>query len=799
MKRYRLIIILFFLIYGFTTIYSQNTIYDKVKITIKEPADIQQISELGIPLDGTYIKKNEYIVGEFSRQDIEKIKAKGYSVEVLIADMASYYEKRNKQTTDSLGLKKKVVENASCFVDKYPTPHYFTLGSVGGYYSYDEIMAQLDSLHQRFPQLVSVKQALSPNSIEGRKLWYVKISDNPSVDESEPKILYSGLTHAREPMGMQQLFYYMYYLLENYQTNPSVKYLVDNLEMYFLPCTNPDGYVLNETTNPNGGGMHRKNCRPTGASNYGIDLNRNFGYMWGYDNVGSSTNIESETYRGTAAFSEPETQALKAFAEAKQFTYVIDYHCYSNVLLYPWGYANATTPDNNTFRAYSDLMTRMNGFFYGTPMEGIGYNANGGSFDWYYGEQTTKPKILAWSPEAGNANDGFYPASNRIESIAKTFMEMNLYIARFALKYADITDLSNRFLVDGNFVRFSLYNVGMNTPTDFVLSFIPVSNGIQATTSQKNYTQLTFLQQFNDSFQINIDASIPDGTVLKYLYKVETSQGFYFTDTFSFVKGVPLTLFIENGNAMTQWTSTTWNTTTSQYHSAPRSITDSPNGDYPENSTRTITLNQSISLSNAVYAELSFWTKWDIEPLADYVQVQISTDNGSTWQPLCGQYTQPSFLSSTLNQPIYDGMRDEWVQERIILNDYIGQNIKIRFKLVSGFSYTMQNDGFYFDDMLVQVISSPSNVNENILEGYFNVYPNPVSGKTITINYSIPTNDSKDEFQVVSQLGQIIKTIPIDASVYQKNVSFEDIPKGVYYIIVKSSSNTIKPKLIIVY
>ncbi|NMC99935.1 MAG: hypothetical protein GYA62_09455, partial [Bacteroidales bacterium] len=667
MKTRILTIILFLLMFSYTGIYAQKEVYDKVKIFIKEPSDIQQISELGIALDGTYIKKNEYIIGEFSRQDIDKIKSKDFSVEVLIADVASFYEKRNKQVSDSLAMKKKTVENASCLNDKYPTPHYFTLGSVGGYYSYEEIMAQLDSLHQRFPQLVTVKQALSPNSIEGRKLWYVKISDNASTNENEPKVLYTGLTHAREPMGMQQLFFYMYYLLENYQTDPRVQYLVDNLEMYFIPCNNPDGYKLNQTTNPNGGGMHRKNCRQTGASNYWIDLNRNYGYMWGYDNVGSSTNIESETYRGTAAFSEPETQAIKAFTEQMQFKYIIDYHCYSNVLLYPWGYANATTPDNSTFRAYSDLMTKMNGFFYGTPYEGVGYNANGGSFDWFYGEQSTKPKILAWSPESGNANDGFYPASNRIATIAKSFMEMNLYIARFALKYAEITDQSERFLTTQQYLKYSLYNVGMDYPTDFTLTFIPVSSGLSASNNQKNYTGLNFLEQLNDSMQILMDSNIPDGTILRYLYKVETSQGYYLTDTFSFVKGTPLTLFTENGSAMTQWTSTTWNTTTSTYHSSPKSITDSPSGNYPENSTRTITQNQSVSLSNAVYAELSFWTKWDIEPLADYVQIQISTDNGSTWQPLCGQYTQPSFLSSTMGQPIYDGMRDNWVQERFLL------------------------------------------------------------------------------------------------------------------------------------
>lgn len=778
--------------------FAQNTIYDRVKIIIKEPSDIQQISELGIALDEVYIKKNEYIVGEFSRSDIEKIKSKGYTVNVLISDVSAYYEKRNRQITDSLSLQKKNVENSSCFVDKYPTPHFFTLGSVGGYYSYQEIIAELDSMHQRFPNLVSVKQALSPNSIEGRQLWYVKISDNPSVDENEPKILYSALTHAREPMGMQQLFFYMYYLLENYQTNANVKYLLDNLEMYFLPCTNPDGYVLNENTNPNGGGMHRKNCRPTGALNYGVDLNRNFGYMWGYDNVGSSPNIESEIYRGTSAFSEPETQALKAFTESKQFTFVIDYHCYSNVLLYPWGYIDAITPDDSVFIAYSELMTQMNGFFYGTTMQAIGYNANGCSFDWYYGEQTTKPKILAWSPEAGNANDGFYPASNRIETIAKTFMEMNLYLARFAIKYVDIKDISNRFLVSGNYLRYSLYNVGIDTPTDITLTFIPISNGMQVNSSQKNYAQLGFLQQFNDSFAITIDANIPDGTILKYLYKIETTQGYYYTDTFSFVKGIPLTLYTENGNTLSQWTSTTWGTTSLAYHSPPTSITDSPNGNYPENSTLTITQNQSISLNNAVYAELSFWTKWDIEPLADYLQILISTDEGSTWQPLCGQYVQPSFLSSNYGLPIYEGMRDEWVQERILLNDYLGQDIKIRFELVSNLSNTMQNDGFYFDDLLVQVISSPTFIRENNAKGYLNVYPNPVYDKCLVVNYNITPKDSKAEIQIISEIGQVVKKVSLDAMLHQVNISVDDLSQGIYYVVIKNSSLVIQPVLIFI-
>jgi murein tripeptide amidase MpaA len=96
--------------------------------------------------------------------------------------------------------------------------------------------------------------------------------------------------------------YYMWYLLENYGTDPEATYLVDNREMYFVPCFNPDGYEYNRQTDPNGGGMWRKNRRNNGGS-YGVDLNRNFGYMWGYDDLGSSPIPSSETYRGPSAFS----------------------------------------------------------------------------------------------------------------------------------------------------------------------------------------------------------------------------------------------------------------------------------------------------------------------------------------------------------------------------------------------------------------------------------------------------------------------------------------------------------------
>src|SRR5690606_38232143 len=126
-------------------------------------------------------------------------------------------------------------------------------------------------------------------------------------------------------------------------------------------------YVYNETTDPGGGGFWRKNRRNNGGGTYGIDLNRNYGYFWGYDNVGSSPNPWSETYRGTAPFSEPETQALRNFlGSGRSVRIALNSHTSGDLLLYPWGYEYDTcTPDEAAFAALGDTLTYRNPHTYG--------------------------------------------------------------------------------------------------------------------------------------------------------------------------------------------------------------------------------------------------------------------------------------------------------------------------------------------------------------------------------------------------------------------------------------------------
>ena len=131
------------------------------------------------------------------------------------------------------------------------------------------------------------------------------------------------------------LFYFMHWLGENYESDLLASHLVNNRELWFIPAINPDGLVYNQSIAPNGGGMQRKNARQTcSGTPDGVDLNRNYSYMWGYDNEGSSNDGCDETYRGTAPFSEPETQAVRDFVESHDFPIAFNYHSYSNLLIY---------------------------------------------------------------------------------------------------------------------------------------------------------------------------------------------------------------------------------------------------------------------------------------------------------------------------------------------------------------------------------------------------------------------------------------------------------------------------------
>ncbi len=392
-----MVVVFFWVAFVFLDVSAQKVM--QARIHLAEKAQMKEVFKLN--LDIAYVKYGRYIDIITDQEEIDQLRSWGYDVEIIHEDVVAFYQSRLDRTKD-----------------------------MGGYHTYKEVEAVLDSMHNLYPSITTGKIDIG-HSLQDSVIWAFKISDNPMVDEDEPEVFYNSLIHAREPAGMEVLLYFMWYLLDNYGTDSLATYLVDNRELWFVPVVNPDGYCYNQITNPGGGGMWRKNRRYCGGGDWGVDLNRNFGYMWGYDNYGSSPYCSDETYRGTGPFSEPTTQVIRDFIISRNFAMSLDNHTYGEWLLYPWGYDYIYTPDHNLFVAIAESMAVFCGYVPATCWEAM-YPVNGGSFDWEYGDTTSKPKIIAISPEIGNDGDGFWPPSDRILPLCQLMLEPNLLWAELA-------------------------------------------------------------------------------------------------------------------------------------------------------------------------------------------------------------------------------------------------------------------------------------------------------------------------------------------------------------------------------
>lgn len=752
-------------------VFAQVQKYHRVKVETGKDG-LEQMSKKGIAVDHGEYKKGESFTGEFSQSEIELLKQTGLKYTVLINDMTAYYQQRNKESQKNMAA-------ANCKgCPNYLTPANFTLGSMGGFYTYTEMLAILDSMAARFPNLISLRQVVDPlTTFEGRSLYYVKISDNPNTNETEPQVLFTSLHHAREPESLTQLIYFMWYLLEHYNSDPEVNTLVNNLEIYFIPCVNPDGYIYNQTTNPGGGGMWRKNRRDNGDGTFGVDLNRNYGYNWGYDNIGSSPTTSSDSYRGPSAFSEAETQMIKNFCNAHTFELAVNNHTYSNVLVQPYGYAaTAYTPDSLTFTEYGMRLTYCDGFTYGSAQQTVGYTANGVSDDWMYGEQNTKPKIYAMTPEAGSVDDGFWPATGNITPIAENTLDQNIYAIRLASVYGEAKDANGPFIQQMGYLKYDFKRLGLQQGS-FTVSVAPVGSNFLSVGGPFQYSGLNLLQQVTDSIPFSLVSGLTPGTVVKFLLKVDNGS-YTHVDTVTRVYGTPITVFTDNCSAISQWTGT-WNISNKYYVSPANSITDSPSGNYATSANTKTTTTSTISLSGAVAAYLEYYARWEIEKNWDYAEIQVST-NGTTFTPLCARYTHPGNSNQDNLNPVYDGFQRTWVKERIDLSAYLGQNIKLRFNLVSdgGVEY----DGFYFDDINVKVITASGSGVSQLISNKCVIYPVPSQG---VFYIDLPENVMAD-VQVMDVLGnevmhQVTPTVNKVAT-----VKLPDTAQGVYFVRIKA-------------
>ena len=243
----------------FLIFYAGNEPQKLVEIQIKHHSEVYELSKLKIPIIDA---SNKYVRAILSDKEISEVKELGYRVKVIYED---YTQKARDQ------------------IEKF------------GYHSYAEVIDEMVNVAETYPFLTLLDTI--GYSVEGRLILGLKISDNADVHEFEPGIRFTGCHHGNEHIATEVVLYLIHWLTQNYSIDPLAQELVDTREIWLIPMVNPDGVYYSTRYNANG-----------------VDLNRDYGYMW-------------EGYGGSPSpFSQPETQAMRKNAMENKFAIGFDYH-----------------------------------------------------------------------------------------------------------------------------------------------------------------------------------------------------------------------------------------------------------------------------------------------------------------------------------------------------------------------------------------------------------------------------------------------------------------------------------------
>lgn len=780
--------------------------YTLSSVKIYPPADRYQFSEMigKLEIDHYMTLDDGAIQVELGPREMQVLRNSGYQHQVLVPDVAErnrvlnneYLRQREATGLNAEQFRLAFEQPGGKIESIIPTPSRFEVKSTfGGYYRYQEMEDAIDELVADFgtgPNAIISKSTLGTQSAQGRDIYVVKISDNVNTDDTnEPEVLFVGVQHAREAIGGSSMIFLMQFLCENYGTDPRVKALVDNREIYIIPCMNPDGWEHNYSLNSNGGGMWRKNRRSMGGGNYGADLNRNWGVDWGNCSSpiqGSSSscgsfNASADTYFGPSAFSEPETRAIRDFTYTRDFVAMIDQHSYGPYYSLPYGreslHPGGLPADEDNFYNYlSAAMGKYNGMRAGNSYEALVYEVAGGVKDWMLRGDIgvgTKQRVFGFTGEGGGGGGSFWPPMNQIIYLCKGMTYQNLQLLYMAGSYVDMVDKSDVITnTKSATFNFQARRVGLgNEPVTVTL--IPIENVMSADAPVTISSIPDYYDTYNGNIGYTLYPALTNGQRIRFAWQVSTG-GITYSDTITkFYHSNPasMVIFEDNmdGNYSTNWSTSQTNAGTTQTNSNNNDywrFTASGTG-YGGGSSKAMsesnagskyrarvtyarsTLNSTLNLTGATAAYLTFWVKHFAENHRDKLQVQVST-NGSTWTALRGLTTieEKSIDGSTIgNQPALTGIREDWIREMYDLSDYLGQsNLRLRFEFTSDATsnfHTDEDDGFYIDNL--QVIRSTSTlVTLPVQFLSFTGYLQP--DETVRLDWAAITDQQHDRFEV---------------------------------------------------
>ena len=345
------------------------------------------------------------------------------------------------------------------------------------YHSYGEIVSLIDSLSNiEEYQNIMLVDTIGYSSLENIPIIAVKISDNVTVKEDEPRALFVGQVHAEEILGIEVVLSLMMDLLDPRPEDYShMNILRSYLEIWLIPSANPDGLGvvhdgLDVTYRKNKTDFSPEGVTPNGVFDFepsigndvdGVDLNRNFGFNWTFGDtflVFDETDYGShyDYYRGPSPFSESEAVAIRDLALEHDFVFSIVWHSsrsgrLSEKVFTSWNWeGNKPSPDLDLMKgiadSFSDLMEKEDGT--GSYLSVLSGSRNGKLHDWFYRETG----CIQYLVECGTSN--LQPDSLLIESTISRTKPAMVYLL----------DRSIGYYTDAGQVTGIVYDASTNTP-----------------------------------------------------------------------------------------------------------------------------------------------------------------------------------------------------------------------------------------------------------------------------------------------------------------------------------------------
>ena len=268
-----------------------------------------------------------------NRDALDQLAGAGYDISNVQGNVVTIYA-----TLEEL---ERLKETGYPLREIEPRTQGFELMELGGYHNYATLTDELNAYAEAYPDICRLYTL--GQSVQGRELWAILISDNPDDEEDEPEFKYIATMHGGENLGTEMCLYFIDLLLTEYGTNERITNLIDSTSICIVPLMNPDGLE-----------------RGTRANANGVDLNRNFPLL-----TDSSLNI----FTGEpldASNRQPEVRHIMNWTVQNSFVLSAGFHTSAMLVCYPYGYneqmsaVDTPTPDDLLYEEISRRYTIHN-------------------------------------------------------------------------------------------------------------------------------------------------------------------------------------------------------------------------------------------------------------------------------------------------------------------------------------------------------------------------------------------------------------------------------------------------------